>query len=102
MENNISKRFLTNTDETGRFLIKSLKTNKTYYIEPIGDKRSADWGSYNPSTGDIEHKKGYDKYSGCINENESLITEENGFTNITYSGIGVSPFSVIEQLEAGK
>lgn len=32
----IKKRFLTNTDETGRFIVKSLTTGKTYYVEPIG------------------------------------------------------------------
>jgi len=90
---------MTQRDETGRFIVKSLKTGKSYYVEPIGSKRSSSWGSYNPSTGDIEHKKGYDKYSGAISEDESLITKENGFEDITYSGIGVSPFSVIEKLD---
>lgn len=33
----IKKRFLTNTDETGRFIVKSLTTGKTYYVEPIGN-----------------------------------------------------------------
>lgn len=27
----IQKRFLTNTDETGRFIVKSLITGRTYY-----------------------------------------------------------------------
>ena len=91
---------MTNRDESGRFMVKSLRTGKTYYVEPIGSTRAADWGSYNPGTGNIEHKKGYDKYSGAISESESLITKENGFDNITYSGIGVSPFSIIDMLDA--
>jgi hypothetical protein len=33
----LDKRFLTNTDETGRFIVKSLTTGKKYYIEPIGN-----------------------------------------------------------------
>lgn len=41
--NNIKQRFLTNTDETGRFIVKSLVTGKSYYVEPIGNKRAADW-----------------------------------------------------------
>jgi hypothetical protein len=40
----LDKRFLTNTDETGRFIVKSLTTGKKYYIEPIGNGRPADWG----------------------------------------------------------
>jgi len=91
---------MTNRDETGRFIVKSVRTGKTYYVEPIGSKRSADWGSYNPSTGNIEHKKGYDKFSGAIDELESLITKENGFDNIVYSGIGVSPNSIIDELDS--
>jgi len=91
---------MTNRDETGRFIVKSVRTGKTYYVEPIGSTRSTGWGSYNPSTGNIEHKKGYDKYSGAISENESLITKENGFENIVYSGIGVSPNSVIDELDS--
>lgn len=42
--NDITKRFLTNTDETGRFIVKSLVTGRTYYVEPIGNGRPADWG----------------------------------------------------------
>lgn len=91
---------MTNRDETGRFIVKSIRTSKTYYVEPIGNTRPADWGSYNPSTGNIENKKGHGKYSGSIDESQSLITKENGFENITYTGIGVSPHSVIEKLDS--
>ena len=98
--NEFNKRFLQGRDETGRFTVKSLRTGKMYYIEPIGSKRPADWGSYNPSTGNIEHKKGFDKYSGAIDESESLITKENGFDNIVYSGIGVSPHTIIDDMDS--
>ena len=100
MDAEFNKKFVTNRDETGRFIVKSFRTGKTYYVEPIGNTRSADWGSYNPSTGNIEHKKGYDKYSGAISENKSLITPENGFDNITYTKIGESPFSKIEEMDS--
>ena len=92
--------FLTNRDETGRFIVKSTRTGKTYFVEPIGEDRSADWGSYNPSTGNIENKKGFDKYRGSIDEKDSMITEENGFDNIQYSNKGESPFSIIEKMDA--
>lgn len=94
------KRFFENRDETGRFLVTSFRTGKTYFIEPIGADRPADWGSYNPSTGDIENKKGFDKFRGSIDEKDSIITKENGFSNILYTGVGASPFSVIDELDA--
>jgi hypothetical protein len=57
-------------------------------------------GSYNPSTGKIENKKGFDKHRGAIDERDSLITKENGFEDIRYSGIGGSPFSVIDEMDS--
>ena len=88
-----SKEFLTNRDETGRLIITMLDgTNKKYYvefIEPKGGIRT-DWGSYNPSTGNIENKKGAGKYNGGVSEEDSLITVENGFSeensNTIYKG----------------
>jgi hypothetical protein len=88
-----SKEFLTNRDETGRLIVKMLDgTNKQYFvefIEPKGGIRT-DWGSYNPSTGNIENKKGAGKYNGGIPAEDSLITVENGFTeensNTIYEG----------------
>lgn len=96
------KRFLESRDDTGRFIVTSYRTGKSYCVEPIGPDRAADWGSYNPSTGKIENKKGFDKHRGAIDESDSLITKENGFKaeNIHYSGIGGSPFSVIDELDA--
>ena len=50
----LDKRFLTNTDETGRFIVKSLVTGKKYYVEPIGNGHPADWGDINPATKKVE------------------------------------------------
>ena len=94
------KQFLENRDDSGRFIVESFRTGKIYFIEPIGPDKAADWGSYNPSTGNIENKKGFDKHRGAIDENDSLITKENGFSEIIYSGFGASPFTIIEKLDA--
>jgi hypothetical protein len=79
-----SKEFLVNRDETGRLIVKMLDgTNKQYFvefIEPKGGIRT-DWGSYDPSTGNIENKKGAGKFNGGIPSNESLITVKNGFSH---------------------
>lgn len=98
MDADIRKRFLTNTDDTGRFIVKSLKTGKTYYIEPIDDGDRTEWGDINPATKKVEGDYG-SKHKGAIKESESLITKENGFDNIVTLGHGYSPLEYIEQLE---
>lgn len=99
MNNDIATRFLTNTDETGRFLVSSKRTGKTYAVEPFGNTRTA-WGSVDPATGNLMNKKGHDKHRGSVDQKDCLITEANGFKNICESGIGVSPFYTIDQLDA--
>lgn len=93
---NVKERFLQNTNETGRFIVKSIVTGRTYFVESIGNKRAADWGDINPATKQVEGSYG-SKYTGCISEGESLITQENGFKNIELLEEGVSPLSVIYQ-----
>lgn len=74
---------MVNRDETGREIITYLETGKSYFIEWIEPKGfRTDWGSYNPSTGNIENKKGAGKYTGGVREEDSLITKENGFEDI--------------------
>lgn len=94
------KRFFESRDDSGRFIVTSHRTGKSYFVEPIGSDRAADWGSFNPSTGNIENKKGFDKHRGSIDEKDSLITKENGFEKIHYAGVGASPFSMIDELDS--
>lgn len=75
------QNFLVNSDETGRHIVTSLRTRRRYFVEPIGIVRT-DWGSVNPATGQMENKKGAGKYHGSVPASESVITPENGFTNI--------------------
>ena len=96
------QKFLTNTDETGRFIVKSARTGKTYAVEPIGNVHT-NWGSIDPaagSTGKLMHKKGDGKYRGSIDEADSLITEKNGFINITTLGTGFSPLAYIDHIDS--
>ena len=98
MENEFIKKFLFNRDETGRFIVKSTKTGKTYFIEPMdGDERTC-WGDYNPITKNFETSN-YGKYKGTIKEEESLITKENGFDKIYYLSAGESPLDYIDRLD---
>ena len=88
------KHFLTNRDETGRFLVRSLKTGKVYFVEPIEKGRPPDWGDVDPVTKKTTGSYGK-KFRGAVSEDESMITELNGFMNIaTVQG---SPFSEIER-----
>lgn len=51
----LEKRFLKNTDDTGRFIYQSLVTGRKYYVEPIGGH--SDWGDINPATKKVERKR---------------------------------------------
>ena len=92
--NDAIKNFLVNSDDTGRFIVTSLKTGKKYYVEPIDNGNRTEWGDLNPCTKKLEGD-----YKGSVKESESLITEENGFTNIKTLPPGYSPIEYIEQLE---
>ncbi len=75
-------RFLTNTDETGRFIVKSMKTGKVYFVEPIDDRPDhMIWGDIDPASKTISGDYG-SKYRGAVNSKDSLITEQNGFGDI--------------------
>ena len=99
VKSEVMKNFLVNSEETGRHIVYSIRTGRRYFVEPIGDGRMADWGSYNPSTGNVENKKGAGKYSGSVTEKESLITKENGFEKIYFVERG-SPYGIIEDIDS--
>lgn len=92
------KDFLVNSDDTGRFIVKSLKTGRIYYIEPIDGGERVNWGDLNPATKKLEGDYG-SKHKGAIKESESIIKEENGFTNIITLPPGYSPLEYIEKLD---
>ena len=89
------KRFLKESDKTGRFIVKSKITGKKYFVEPIGNTHAADWGDLDPATKKMTGSYG-ERYEGCVTEKESLITKENVFEKIELLDAGVSPLSVID------
>ena len=91
----LRKRFFTETEHSGRFMVVSFVTGVKYFVEPIGDPHT-NWGDLNPSTKKVEGTYG-SKYKGSINEKDSLITVENGFKCIGMTGIGGSPFPEIQR-----
>lgn len=98
MTNNVVTQFLQQTDETGRFLVRSDRTGRTYFVEPIG-KSDRGWGDMDPATKNVTGSYG-DKYRGSIDAKDSLITEQNGFKNIEVLDKGVSPLAAIEARDA--
>lgn len=99
MKNDFKERFLTNTDDTGRFIVKSLVTGKIYFVEPINNaNRPSDWGDVNVVTKKLTGHYG-EKYKGAVTEFESMITKENGFDKIHDIPAGTSPLSYIEQVD---
>lgn len=98
MDNDFKKKFLMNSDETGRFIVKSLKTGRTYFVETLDDGDRNDWGDLDPVTKKLTGSYG-DKYKGSIKPEESLITKENGFEKIHTLSPGQSPLDYINQLD---
>lgn len=99
MDATFKKQFLTDTDDTGRFVVTSTRTGKTYYVEPIVGKNKVKWGDLNPATGKIEGDYGK-KYRGAVDKDESLVTEENGFSKVHTLDPGTSPLHAIQVIDA--
>ena len=98
MDITLREKFLTNTDETGRFIVTSKRTGKTYAVEPIIGKHTPVWGDMDPATKELTGKYG-DKYTGAVERKESLITAENGFEKIHELDAGHSPLAYIDMLD---
>lgn len=69
---------------------------RTFFVEPIGGNHTI-WGDIDPATKEINGSYG-EKYKGCVDFSESIITKENGFKNIIDLPSGVSPDSYIKNL----
>jgi len=83
---------------TGRYYVKV--NGRTFCVEPIDNtlgKGRKNWGDVNPSTKEVEGNYG-DKHLGAIHEDDTVITEENGFKNIINLEPGVSPDDYINKL----
>lgn len=98
MDKEFEKNFLINSDETGRFIVKSQKTGILYYVEPLDEGERTMWGDYNPSTKTFTGSYG-DKYKGSVRPDQSLITKENGFDKIHTLKVGESPLDYINRID---
>lgn len=89
------KQFLIDSDHSGRHLVKSLRSGKTYFVEPVGGGYS-DWGDIDPATKKVTGSYG-SKYRGSVDEKDSMITKENGFKEVHL--VQGSPYSKIDELD---
>ncbi|GAA0730950.1 hypothetical protein GCM10009430_42610 [Aquimarina litoralis] len=95
MKNKLIQRFLCKTEDTGRFIVQSKITGITYFIEPIDHgKPDKLWGDLDPATKKLTGDYGNTR-RGAIKKEDSLISKENGFRNIsTFKG---SPLGEIDR-----
>lgn len=82
--------------DTGRYFVRDQKTGRLFCVEPISE-RSQKIDDQRWTNGGIPQARG-----GSIPESESIITPENGFTNITHLPPGTSPEGHIEALLKGE
>ena len=85
--------------EKGIYCIEHICTGRKYFVEPIITDRPMEFGSIDPATGKLMHKKGDGKFTGAVKPKESLITKENGFEKIHLLGKGTSPHHAIDVLD---
>ncbi|MBC2843711.1 hypothetical protein [Winogradskyella flava] len=98
MRNDILKRFLFKTENSGRFIVKSQVTGIIYFVEPIDNgKPNKLWGDVDPVTKKLTGDYGNIR-RGAVKEKDSLIISENGFKNIdVFKG---SPLAEIDRRDA--
>ena len=99
LNENIKEKFLYKTEDSGRFIVESIRTGKKYYVEAIGDPHCS-WGSVDQASGKMMVKKGWKRFKGSVEKDESLITKENGFEKIHSLKPGESPLEYIERLDS--
>lgn len=81
---------------TGRYYIRDPKSGRLFCVEPLHD-RNQKRDDLTWSNGGIDAVRG-----GSISPDESVITPENGFRNITVLPPGISPQGYIEMLLDGR
>ncbi len=81
---------------TGRYCVRDHRSGRVFCVEPINrrDQKLDDVGWTN---GGIDPVRG-----GAVREEDSVITPENGFCNITALPPGSSPDGYIEMLLKGE
>lgn len=84
--------------DTGRFFVKT-KSGRVFCVEPIDETPDRIlWGDYDPASKKMTGNYG-SKHRGSIKNEESIITEKNGFVNITMLPPGENPLNYIDKVD---
>jgi hypothetical protein len=81
---------------TGRYFVRDQRSGRVFCVEPI-NRRDQKLDDKQWTNGGIDQVRG-----GAVLDDESIITPENGFKNITYLPPGTSPDGFIEMLLDGR
>lgn len=81
---------------TGRYFVRDRQSGRVFCVEPI-NRRDQKLDDRSWSNGGIDPVRG-----GAVAEEDSVITPENGFRNITHLPPGTSPDGYIEMLLKGE
>jgi hypothetical protein len=81
---------------TGRYFVRDQRSGRVFCVEPI-NRRDQKLDDQQWTNGGIDQVRG-----GAVLDEESIITPENGFKNITYLPPGTSPDGFIEMLLEGQ
>lgn len=73
----------------GTYYVKDLRSQRVFCVEVLDNHPHIDWGTYNTNQ---------KNYTGSVTEKESIITPQNGFTNIETLPPGHNPIDYIESL----
>jgi hypothetical protein len=80
---------------TGRYFIRDSRSGRVFCVEPI-NRRDQKLDEQTWTNGGIDQVRG-----GAIPEEESIITPENGFRDITWLPPGTSPDAYVDTLLRG-
>lgn len=81
---------------TGRYFIRDRQSGRLFCVEPI-NRRDQKLDDQQWTNGGIDQVRG-----GAVPEEESIITPENGFHNISILPPGTSPDAFVEMLVKGE
>ena len=89
MKKEILKNFLVDSEDTGRHIVKSIRTGRKYYVEPVFKYTMKPWEcSLMPEY----------LAPGSVRMEESIVTKENGFDEVHFVDSG-SPYEQINKLD---
>ena len=96
MKAEVRKEFLVNRTQTGREIVFYPETGKEYVVEYIHSRtHNVQWGDIDVATRKLTGSYGGMKH-GSIDEEDSMITKENGCDDIRYGG--GSPYATIQKM----